>query len=351
MNIMIGIEDFTTEEDIDKLVSAGATEFFCGIIPREWSEKYGYQVSLNRREWSPNQFHSFEKLAVITKRVRHFQKKVAVAFNAPDYYSGQVVFLKKYFEILKEIGINALIVSETVLLLLLREMDLGFDIYISGTAGCYNRCAVEFYKKLGAKRIIFPRDTTLNEMEKIITQTRSFGMEYEAFIMGERCPFTESYCRTTHGFADTLFCHHLWQKNIFHRLPFDFYETCGAGGLRSSGDCIQQPSVKELGDWHHNAGRYSGWSSSGFSQIMNTSDFMIEECGMCAIPTLKKIGITSLKIVGRSRPVKIKIKRVELVHKVLQYSGKTSEYCRGIKKNKQLCSLGYKCYYPEARNF
>ena len=49
IKIALGIEETTKAEDIERLVAAGADEFFCGIVPPEWAGVYGHYVSINKR--------------------------------------------------------------------------------------------------------------------------------------------------------------------------------------------------------------------------------------------------------------------------------------------------------------
>jgi collagenase-like PrtC family protease len=344
MNIMVGIEDKTTVEDIGRMAEAGASEFFCGIMPKAWVERYGYQVSLNRREWEQNQFHTLEKLSVIIEKAHSLNTRIAVAFNAPGYYKAQVPFIEKYFRQLKEINVDALIVSNVVLMLILKDIKLKFDVYMSGTAGTYNPRSLEYYSKLGAKRILFPRDMSVAEMETVIRKTKHLGLEYEAFIMGERCPFTESYCYMTHGFLDTLFCHNLWRKNIFMRLPHSHAEV-----LRTAPEDFPRADIRTLKLWSHNVSQYRAWSSGGFLRSFKVKDNSVEECGLCAIKKLENIGINSFKVVGRGRLTKIKLYRLNLIRQVLDNNNAAADFCRGIREYPEICETGYKCYYPEMR--
>ena len=349
IKIMVGIEDDTTAEDIAALVSRGADEFFCGIIPPDWASTYGYSVSLNRREWEHNQFNSFEDLAGIAAKVHELGKKIAVVFNAPCYYAGQVPYIERYFKILEDMRVDALIVSEVSLLLLLRRMGARFDIYMSGTAGALNTRAVGFYKKLGAKRILFPRDMSIDEINGVIRNTSGLGLEYEAFIMGERCVFTEAYCRTTHGFLPTMFCHHSWNKNLFLKLPCDFLKNSCPASTAELEKIIVKTPVEMVKKWNANSTLYRCWAGGGFQPTITTRESCMEECGLCAIARLGSAGVTALKVVSRGRTIDKKLLRVGLVSGIREKKNASPAECKKLRDSGDVCDIGYLCYYPEAR--
>lgn len=205
MDIMVGIENSIQEKDIEKLAGAGATEFFCGIMPADWVSLYNYAISLNKREFKEHQFKSFEKLAETTRKIHQLKKKIAVAFNAHYYTKEQFPLLEKYLRSLEEIKVDALIAGTMPLLLLIKNMNLKLDIYMSGEAAAYSSKAVGFFRKYGVKRIIFPRDLSIAEISRIINNNSGSGLEYEAFAMSERCVTSSGYCRTTHGYSTVNF--------------------------------------------------------------------------------------------------------------------------------------------------
>ena len=37
-------------DEVEDLISAGADEFYCGVLPEEWNGKYTVSASINRRQ-------------------------------------------------------------------------------------------------------------------------------------------------------------------------------------------------------------------------------------------------------------------------------------------------------------
>jgi len=349
MEIMIGIEDSAKESDIERLAEAGATEFFCGIMPRDWVSIYNYQISLNKREWQANQFHSFDKLSAATKKIHLLKRKIVVAFNAHYYTREQIALIKKYLDNLKDIGVDALIVGNIPLLLLVRDLGINIPIYISGEAGAYNYRALQFYKKYNVKRILFPRDMSTDEMSRIIKKGAAFNLEYEAFAMSERCVFSAGYCRTSHGYSNSNFCNQGWKKDLYLRLPGDYLNKLGDGRMKSVDEVIPKPSLKIVKNWYNNAAMYRAFTDCNFFPSSTMILTFWGGCGLCSVSKLKEIGITSLKIVSRGSKLDSKLSRLKIINQVLQNEIADAEFPIKIKNTRELCDLGYACYYRETR--
>ena len=174
IKIAVGIEEKTTEGDIEKLAQTGADEFFCGIVPSDWANTYGYEVALNKRYSPAQQFSSFEKLERIIKKIHSLGKKVFVTFNSHYYTREQLPYLEKYLYQTRQLDVDAIIVTNMALLLVIKYLKLDFNIHIGGDAGSYSSRAALFFKKLGVTRIKFPRDMSINEMKSVIERTKSY---------------------------------------------------------------------------------------------------------------------------------------------------------------------------------
>jgi collagenase-like PrtC family protease len=353
MNIALGIEEKTQEDDIEKLIAAGADEFFCGIVPSEWANYYGHSISLNKRFSPTSQFNSFEQLKKIVDKIHYFKKKVFITFNAHYYTKEQLTFVEKYLrQTSTEIKPDAIIVTHPLVALLVRDLGLDLKMHIGGDAGVYNSRFVKFLKELGIVRIKFPRDMTINEMAKVIADTKHLGMEYEAFIMEQRCPFSGVGCRSEHGMSPSRdFCYHHWSKTLHKRLPFDFgartSETLASGGDVSA--TLKKPSINELTVWNHNTSQYHMWTIGGLFPAFTIKDNKMRECGLCALSKLEEAGVNSLKVVTRGKTVKEKLFHLGVLSQALKNPSRTTESCKDIRGNREVCDIGYMCYYPEAR--
>ena len=138
MKITIGIDGQIEEADIIKLASLGADEFFCGILPKEWTDIYGSSVSTGRRTWMLEHYDDWNKLQNTISTVHNLKKKIIMAFNAPSYYEEQYPLLIDFVRKSCDLGADALIVSDMELLFRILELNLKVDIHISSEAGSYN---------------------------------------------------------------------------------------------------------------------------------------------------------------------------------------------------------------------
>ncbi|OQA91557.1 MAG: Peptidase family U32 [Elusimicrobia bacterium ADurb.Bin231] len=346
MKIALGIEGSRTTEDIEKLVRAGADEFFCGILTDDWAKTYGYALSINKRFDPGTQFATFENLKKITDKIHSLGKKIFITFNAHDYTNDQLPLLRQCLECTSELKPDAVIVTDMALLVLLKIWNLGLKIHIGGDAGSYNYRSVSFFKKLGVNRIKFPRDMTTDEMAKVIEKSKDLGMEYEAFIMDQRCPFSGVGCRSSHAFGPRDFCYQSWRKILISRLPS--HTSVYSSSIADEGN-IPKISVAAARAWNENSALYKMWTAGGSFAMSKPRDNILRECGLCAIPKLKSIGVDSLKVVARGKSLPGKLMQLELIKRVIDNENADSGYCMRLRDNFSICKLGYNCYYPETR--
>jgi collagenase-like PrtC family protease len=301
---------------------------------------------LNRRCWRANQFVSYADIEKIIGVIHECGRKVMITFNAHYYTDKQLKYAENCLRTLAGIGIDGLIIADTALLPLLAEWGLNFNVHISGEAGVYSSLGARFFKKFGVSRIIFPRDITLGEIEEITGETKELNMEYEVFVMAERCLFSGAYCRTTHGFTSKNFCSQSWVKSLYARLPEGAFPSA-AGDIR---DVVPRPGLGLLTKWYDNAGQYRIWAGEDLFRNISVQNYVVQTCGLCAIPALKSAGVTTLKVVSRGVSVNRKLRRLRLVKRVLDNIDAAPDYCQRIIGAQGLCRLGYMCYYPEAKD-
>lgn len=350
MKIALGIDGQVTEQDIENFVNEGADEFFCGIMLQDWTQRYGYAVSLNKRFDPATQFSGFGQLQKIIDKIHFLGKAVFVTFNAHAYTKEQLPLVESYLRRIAALNPDAIIVTDIALLVFIRDAGLNFKIHIGGDAGAYNSGAVRFFHKLGVTRIKFPRDMSIVEMSRVISETRALGLEYEAFIMEQRCPFSGVACRGDHGLGPADFCYQTWQKFPFVRLPSDFAERYlkSENGSQPE-DIIPKSDIRLIKKWNANTAQYHMWTIGGLFPIFKKQDHLLRECGLCAIKRLKEIGVDSLKIVSRGKKVEGKLANLKVVKKVLDSPDSSQDFCKEIRNSPEICGLGYMCYYPEAR--
>lgn len=91
-----------------------------------------------------------------------------------------------YFEELKEMKPDALIISDPGMFSIAKEICPEIDIHISTQANNTNYLTYDFWYKLGAKRVVSARELSLKEIREIRDHIPS-DMEIESFMHGAMC--------------------------------------------------------------------------------------------------------------------------------------------------------------------
>ncbi|MBU0574522.1 MAG: U32 family peptidase [Candidatus Margulisiibacteriota bacterium] len=319
------------KEEIATLVEAGVDEFYAGFIPGSWRAKFGYLVSINRREIKTANVLSFQDIRSLIRQVHSFGKKIFLAFNACTYNDIQLKALKPILFSLEDLQPDGFIISDLGLLLMAKEWLIRTPLIISSDFGVYNSFTLELLESAGIafKRVIFSRYLPLGEMKRIISDNPN--REFEAFLMNDRCPYEGSVCYAHHIAPLGTFCRaSLSQlKKIFFR---------------------KKASYQEFERSHENLEHFWRHETMMHQPINDPCGRPHPGCGLCSIKQLQNIGIHSLKICGRDHQIESRVKTVRLVKKVL--SGRLSSeeivrlYCETYPSwYPELCEKGYNCTY------
>ncbi|MBR0435346.1 MAG: U32 family peptidase [Lachnospiraceae bacterium] len=94
--------------------------------------------------------------------------------------------VRKYFEELKDVRPDALIISDPGIFTIAREVLPDMEIHISTQANNTNYGTYNFWYKLGAKRVVTARELSLQEIKDIRANIPD-EMEIETFIHGAMC--------------------------------------------------------------------------------------------------------------------------------------------------------------------
>ena len=134
---------------------------------------------------------------------------------------------------------------------------------ISTQASVSNSLSADFYKSIGASRIVLARECSLEEIKKIRKNT---DIEIEAFIHGAMCVAVSGRC---------FMSHHLFDKSA------------------NRGECIQ-PCRRE----------YEVYDPTIKKSMIIGDDYVLSAKDLCTIEFIDKLietGINSFKIEGRKR--------------------------------------------------
>jgi putative protease len=110
--------------------------------------------------------------------------KVYATVNAFPF-ENQLPLIESHIKKLKEIGVDAFIISALGVLYKAREIAPEIDIHLSTQANALNSWDYMAYRDLGVKRIIAAREATLKDLTKI--KEKVPDIEIEIFVHGAMC--------------------------------------------------------------------------------------------------------------------------------------------------------------------
>lgn len=177
---------------------------------------------------------------------------------------------REYFEELKQVGMDALIISDPGMFTIAKEVLPDVDIHISTQANNTNYATFNFWYKMGARRVVTARELSLEEI-KTIRKNIPDDLEIETFIHGAMCISYSGRC-----------------------LLSSFMAGRDANQGACTHPCRWKYSVVE----ESRPGEYMPvYENERGTFIFNSKDLcMIEH-----IPELVEVGIDSFKIEGRMK--------------------------------------------------
>ena len=125
-------------------------------------------------------------------------KKVYVTVNIV-FHNEDVQGLKEYLRQLEKCMVDAIIVSDPLVIKMVHDNKINLEIHLSTQYSTVNYEAVNFWKKMGIKRIVLGRETSKEEINEIIEKT---GMDIEMFIHGAMCASYSGRCVLSNYFTN-----------------------------------------------------------------------------------------------------------------------------------------------------
>ncbi len=169
--LLAPIQDYTS---LSAAIDNGADAVFFGIK--------GFNMRAGAKNFTVND------LPKIARMAHKNNVKTYLAINTIIYESE----LKKIEKILikvKAAKIDAIICWDFAIIQIARRLKI--EIHISTQASIANSETAEFYRKLGAKRVVLARECTLEQIKEIKKHTKA---EIEIFIHGAMCVSISGRC-------------------------------------------------------------------------------------------------------------------------------------------------------------
>ena len=133
---------------------------------------------------------TLEEIKEAVLYAHQINKKVYVAVNI-IFHDSDLNGLEDYLKELSNIGVDAIICSDIIVVKMINELKLPLEIHISTQASNLNYESVKFWQNLNAKRIVMARESSKENIQKIKDET---GVDIECFIHGAMCSSISGKC-------------------------------------------------------------------------------------------------------------------------------------------------------------
>lgn len=279
---------------VELLAPAGDLEKFKTAIQYGADAVYLAGDKLGLRTASKNL--SLDDIKEATKIAHDLDKKVYLTLNVISH-NKDLEGVDEYIQSLDEAGVDAFIVSDPGIFQKVKTLAPSKEIHISTQANITNTATVEFWKSLGADRVILARELSLEEIKEIKDEVRDSIM-IEAFVHGAMCMSYSGRCLLSNFMT---------------------------GRSANMGDCAHPCRYKYYLMEETRPGEYYPITEDEKgSYIMNSKDL----CMINYIPELIEAGVDSFKIEGR-------VKSEYYVATVInQYRRAIDDYYEDIEKYK-----------------
>ena len=220
--------------------------------------------------------------------------------------------LREYISEIKDLGIDAYIVSDPGVIALIQEQIPDAEIHLSTQANTTNYVTANFWAAHGVKRIVAAREMSLKELS-VMSRALPQGTDVEAFVHGAMCISYSGRCLLSNFMAgrdaNQGACTHpcRWKYSLVEeQRPGEYYPI----------------EEDERG-----------------SYIMNSRDL----CMIDKIPDLVNSGVTSFKIEGRMKSMYYVATVVSAYRAAIDdYLANPNYYVYNPKHFKELCKASHR---------
>lgn len=191
---------------------------------------------------------SIEEIKEATLYAHKINKKVYVTVNIV-FHNEDIKGIISYLKSLEEIQVDAIIVSDPLIIDIIHENNINLKIHISTQASTLNYEAVSYWKEEGVERVVLAREMSKQEIKEIINKT---GMDIETFVHGAMCSSYSGRCVLSNYFtkrdANRGGCAQIcrWESTLFDKNNEEIKSETKF--TASSKDLMMLTKVKEMID-------------------------------------------------------------------------------------------------------
>lgn len=141
---------------------------------------------------------SLDEIREACEYAHKLNKRVYVTVNIV-FHNEDVDGLVDYLRELEKCVVDAIIVSDPLVINIVYENNINIPIHISTQYSTVNYEAVKFFKSMGVERVVLGREISREEIKEIIDKT---GVEVETFVHGAMCASYSGRCVLSNYFTN-----------------------------------------------------------------------------------------------------------------------------------------------------
>ena len=126
---------------------------------------------------------SIEEIKEAAEFVHSKKKRIYVTVNIV-FHNEDIDGLKEYLVQLNNIKVDAIIISDPLIINIVKELKLDLEIHLSTQQSTLNHEAFKVWESLGVSRIVLGREASELDIKKIKKES---NVEIETFIHGAMC--------------------------------------------------------------------------------------------------------------------------------------------------------------------
>jgi len=299
-------------DEINALIDSGVDELYCGLLDKNQWQAYASIGCLNRRAEISANLNNLVELKKVIEAAHRRNTPIILTLN--EYYNeSQSLAALRQAEEAINYGVDALLVADLGLMLMLKDRFKEIKVHLSSCATVFNSEAIRFYLDLGISRIVLHRHLNIEEI-KILKNLSREQLDMEVFILNERCYNLDGYCSFQHGNFTSISNYNIRclsnkiMKKYVRLIPGKILQAFNSYMVKNSHPCCFT--------FQQNKKYYTDNAREDNMMIFNTPKTFLYACGVCAIYDFYKIGISHIKIAGRSI-LTDQVRNVSLVKQVI----------------------------------
>ena len=268
------------QEAIEMICNSEVGQFYTGLA----NERFG-GCSISHH-YSPAGCFSREELSILLRLAEQHHRSVSIAVNVTFWNEDVWPWILDDLRFLSQYQIDHLILGDLELYYRIKQHFPKQKCAASSLFGIKNVHAAAFFYEMGFEKIIFPRNVSLREIEAVCKAFKD-KLQIECFVFGGGCAYCEGTCSLPHIFKSGMtgdlkedLCH--ISPTPICSFPVEFYEN----------------------------GRF---------ESVGRIDHGFRGCGLCYIPYFDKLGVSSLKITGRTMPTDRRSHLMQRIEEALQH--------------------------------